>query len=55
MISVLVSNSIEGKYSAVMLSIRLIFVDLHVMILHITAFYFLRSKRLFSREFPDAA
>lgn len=32
--SALMSSSVKGKYSAVMLSIRLVFVDLHVMVLY---------------------
>lgn len=54
--SVLVSNSVKGKYSAVTLSIILVFVDLYVMVLYnYSRFCFLGSKRTFSREFLAAA
>ena len=43
--SALMASSVKGKYSAVTLSIRLVFVDLHVMVLYIhTFFIFLNLK-----------
>lgn len=53
MMCALMSNSVKGKYSAVTLSIRFVFVDLHVMVLcnHTFFFFFLRSKESVAESF----